>query len=132
MSDLARFREAGTRPASGGGYGLPGDLLRKSRARVRIVAVLVLVGASPDFVLTVGQSVGRLLYGTGEFPDTLQFVANLLIVTSAVTLMLAAGSARVRDGSLLRFALAFEVVLCLVVSLAGPDVHSRTPARCRG
>ncbi|MGD9906479.1 MAG: serine/threonine-protein kinase [Vicinamibacterales bacterium] len=121
MSGPTRFQAPGSGRAASSGFGLPSDLLRASRTRVRTLALLVLIGASPDFVLTVGQALARLVTGAGEFPAAVPFAYNLLTVASALAMRQAAGSARVPDGRLLHLALGFQVFLCLILSMANPD-----------
>ncbi|MBZ0268832.1 serine/threonine protein kinase [bacterium] len=121
MSGPTRFQVSGQGPAFSSGFGLPGDLLRESRKRVRTVALLVLIASTPDFVLTVGQGVVALLSPKGELPQAIPFAYNILTLASAIAMMRAARSARIGDGTLLNLALAFEVFLCLILSMANPD-----------
>lgn len=121
MTGPARFHVPGRTPASRSGFGLPGDLLRESRQRVRIMALLVVVGASPDFVVMAGQTAARLLTGSGALPEFVPFLYNFLTLVSAVAMMVAVWSDRVRDSTVLDLALAFEVFLCLILSLANPE-----------
>ncbi|MEZ5290997.1 MAG: serine/threonine-protein kinase [Vicinamibacterales bacterium] len=121
MTGPARFQVPGQGPVTPSGFGLPGDLLRESRKRVRIMALLVLVGSLPDFVMTVGQGLMRLLTGSGSVPEVIPFLYNVLTVVSALSMMRAAGSSRIRDGTLLHLALGFEVFLCLILSMANPE-----------
>jgi serine/threonine-protein kinase len=52
--------------------------------------------------------------------DYLPFGASVLVLLSALALILASRSARVRDSTLLRSALVFEVVLCGLVAFTNP------------
>lgn len=121
MSGPARFQVGGQSTPTPSGFGLPSDFLRESRKRVRIMALLVLVGSGPDFALMLGYRVARLFDASIPLPQAIPFAANILTVSSAIAMAIAAGSARIRDSVLLNLALAFEVFLCLVLSIANPD-----------
>lgn len=106
----------------GSSFGLPADLLQKSRRRIRIVALLVLIGAGADTVLMVGSFVawvlGRLVQQ--DLPSPIPFAGNLVTLASAAAMLLAARSSRLRDTLLLKLGLAFEIFLCLIISLSNP------------
>lgn len=121
MTGPARLKLPGQSTASPSGFGLPGDLLRESRKRVRIIAILVIIGATPDFVVMVGQTVARLLTGAGDLPEFVPFLYNVVTMASAIGMIGAVGSDRIRDSTVLDLALAFEVFLCLLLSLANPE-----------
>jgi serine/threonine-protein kinase len=125
MNDATvRFRKPGDSPDSRGGtgFGLPPDLLRKSRQRIRLVALLVLLGAGLDVVtMLAALALGR---ADDVLPrsavDALPFAGSLVAAASAVAIVLASRGRGARDGALLRAALVFEVFLCLVISLTYP------------
>jgi serine/threonine-protein kinase len=125
MNDATvQFRKPGDpRDSRGGtGFGLPADLLRKSRRRVRIVALLLLLAAGLDVVLMLGGALAMALGWAGaEAPQsTIPFAGSLTATLASLAIVLAAGSARIRDTTLIRTVLAYEVFLCLDLSLSNP------------
>jgi len=126
MNDATvQFRRAGESQDSrgGSGFGLPADLLLKSRKRVRLVALFVVLGAGLDVVLMI---VGLLL-PSGFDPiqptepvDYLPFAGSCLGLLTSLALILASRSEKVRDSTLLRSALVFEVFLCGLVAFTNP------------
>jgi eukaryotic-like serine/threonine-protein kinase len=108
---------------SGTGFGLPADLLRQSRRRIRIVALLVLLASGADVVIMAARGVAAL-FGwapAAEPPGGIPLLGTIVSVASAVAMVIAAGSRRISNRTLLQLALAFEVFLCFVLSLSNPD-----------
>jgi len=117
-----RFERPGAAPRSTpSGYGLPPDLLRQSRRRVRIVGLLVLLATGADTILMVIDLVlWWLSPDPPPFTNQIPFAGNLLALTGAVIVVAAASSRRVRDTTLLQLALGFEVFLSVTLSLSNP------------
>jgi len=119
------FRRAGESQDSraGTGFGLPADLLRKSRQRVRLVAMFVVLGAGLDVGLMLAGVLfpGQLAEVLPSDPvDYLPFAASSLGLLASLALILASRSTKVRDSTLLRSALVFEVVLCGLIAFTNP------------
>jgi len=107
---------------SGTHFGLPADLLRQSRKRVRLVALFVVLGAGLDVVLMIVAALfpqaGPTLPRTPV--DYLPFAASSVGLLSSLTLILVSNSTRIPDAALLRVALVFEVFLCGLVAFTNP------------
>ncbi|MCA9752566.1 MAG: hypothetical protein KC591_10270, partial [Gemmatimonadetes bacterium] len=118
-----RFRLATDAAASrdGSGFGLPADLLRQSRHRVRIIALLMLIASGADLVMmTVGAFYTHFRWSEVLGPDRIPALGTLLSFSAAAILFFAAGTDRIRNGALLTIALAFEVFVCFVLSVSNP------------
>ena len=111
-----------SRESSPTGFGLPPDLLEKSRSRIRIVALLTLTGSGLDTVsMLVALSSIAAQGATDILPaHLLALSANVITIVLSGTIILAAGTSRVRSSQLLNLGLVFEVVLCAVISIANP------------
>ncbi|MEZ5066350.1 MAG: serine/threonine-protein kinase [bacterium] len=124
MADpTVRFRLATDAAASrdGSGFGLPADLLRQSRHRVRIIALLMLIASGADLVMmTVGAFYTHFRWSEVLGPDAIPALGTLFSFSAAAILFLAAGTDRIRNGTLLTIALAFEVFVCFVLSVSNP------------
>ncbi len=102
------------------GFGLPPDLLAKSRRRVETVAWLVLLGAGLDAVSLVGNVIASRSGSADPPPNSLWVISSIASLVLSAVLILAARSRRVRDTSLLGWALVFEVALCFGISVSNP------------
>ena len=102
------------------GFGLPRDLLDKSRHRIETVAWLILLGTGLDVVMLVGNIItwqgGVLL----DRPPLMWIICSPLAFLLTIAMIAVARSPRVRDGALLSYALAFEVAHCLLISISNP------------
>jgi len=103
------------------GFGLPSDLLEKSRRRVRIVAYLALLGSGIDLVFMVVDLLFHLTPDARtDLSGILPIFANLATVTAALAMIAFASNRSIRSRRLLEMALVFEVFLCFVISVSNP------------
>ncbi len=112
--------------ASGTGFGLPADLLGKSRRRLEVVAWLVVTASLADLAaMAVSVVFGPATATIAATMTSWPFVSNLFHVAMSAGVIVAARSPAVRNVRLLDLALAYEVALCLTLSLTNPLVFYR-------
>ena len=109
-----------TRAEASSGFGLPRDLLDKSRHRVETVAWLILLGVGLDVLMLVGNLITWQRGALADRPPLLWIVSSPLALAITVGMIAAARSPRVSDGALLSYALWFEVAHCLLISVSNP------------
>jgi serine/threonine-protein kinase len=111
-------RRQGTRS----GFGLPSDLLETSRHRLRIVGVLVLIASGVDVVMMLIDLAAMTTGGQVEVPPAtlIPFAGNAVTLILSAGIVLAARSRRIRSARLLDLGLAFEVMLCAIISVTNP------------
>ena len=113
------------------GFGLPPDLLEKSRYRIGIVGLLALIASGID---TVMMLVGLAVMTAGDAASVpranlIPFIGNVITIVLSVAIILAARSPRIRSARLLDLGLVFEVVLCAIISVGNPlSVYEDTGA----
>lgn len=105
--------------ATGSGFGLPPDLLAKARHRVQTVAWLAALGTGVDTLALIGTAIASR-QGAAPPPSLVWVVGNGVSILLDALMIAAARSRRVRDSTLLGYALVFEVALCLVISVTNP------------
>ena len=100
---------------------LPHDLLEQVRGRLRVLALLVIIGFAIDPLLFFGS---WLVAGFGELPPSPEYarqtgfyVADIAVVAGSAVLWWVARSRRVGSARLLQIGLAYEVVICFVIAL---------------
>jgi serine/threonine-protein kinase len=124
MNEPAAFVAKGsaTPDCSGTGFGLPSDLLRKSRRGIKIAGLLILLGSGLDELLLLTGLVSRGA-GAGQltgFARLIPLVGNAVLMALSVALIGAARSCRVRNSLLLNLALMFEILFCFTISVCSP------------
>jgi len=103
--------------------GLPPELLEKSRGRVRLVAILILIGFGSDVAILLAVLVINLFTGNPlpEVGDNVYGPLGSLLGALLSGAMVAAASTRRLDNeAVLRLGLVFEVVICAIISLVNP------------
>jgi len=98
---------------------LPEDLLRKVRGRVRITAALVLLGVSLDPLIVLVVWLTSLAAGPwpGAGAAAIEAILDGVAVVLSITVWLATRSPRLDHARLMVVGHAYEILLCLVVSL---------------
>ncbi|MBX7187514.1 MAG: serine/threonine protein kinase [Vicinamibacteria bacterium] len=109
-----------TRVDTSSGFGLPRDLLDKSRRRIETVAWLILLGTGLDTVMLVGNLISFEQGILTDRPPLVWMVCSPIALVITIGMIVAARSLRVRDGALLSYALAFEVAHCFFISISNP------------
>jgi serine/threonine-protein kinase len=104
---------------SSSGFGLPRDLLEKSRRRVETVAWLILLGVGLDAIMLVGNLIAWKVAG-GARPNRMWMISTPVSIMLCVAMIVAARSRHVRNTTLLVYALGFEVLECLIISISNP------------
>lgn len=103
------------------GFGLPADLLEKSRHRIRIVGFLALAASGIDIVVMLtGLALSVQTDAAGVRSSPLPFLGNIVTIILSIAIILAARNPRIRSSHLLDLGLMFEVVLCAIISVANP------------
>jgi eukaryotic-like serine/threonine-protein kinase len=102
---------------------LPQDLLDQVRKRVRVLALLLLAAFGSDLVIALVR-VGASLVRVGSVPAELLeegtlLPANIAAVVASLALWWAAGNRRVSPSRLLTLGLAYEVLVCCIIAVAG-------------
>ena len=108
------------------GFGLPLDLLEKSRRRIETVAWLVLVCTGLDGVLLIGNVIAWRAGSTADRPHATWVISTCVSIILATLMIWASRSRRVRNTALLGLALAFEVALCALISISNPEGFYRS------
>jgi eukaryotic-like serine/threonine-protein kinase len=111
-----------SREGASTGFGLPHDLLEKSRYRIRMVGMLVLAGSGIDMVMML---INLAMTPTEDivsapFTSFIPFIGNVISIALSSGIILAAGNVRIRSARLLDLGLVFEVTMCAVVSVTNP------------
>jgi serine/threonine-protein kinase len=117
------FYKPGSESSRASTLGLPPELLEKSRRRVRLIAILVLIGFGTDVAIFLVMAALTLINRepTPHPGDaTRGIVASLLGVLLPGGLIAATRSSRISNATILRLGLAFEVAICAIVSLVNP------------
>ena len=100
---------------------LPHDLLEQVRARVRMLALLVIIGFAIDPLLFFGSMLVARLSGSAVPPEYVRqvafYVADIGVVAVSAGLWWVARSASVSSARLLVLGLAYEIVICFVIAL---------------
>jgi serine/threonine-protein kinase len=110
----------GTRASS---LSLPPDLLAKSRRRVRLVAILALIGFGSDVVVFSGAFlISRITGNQWDGPPESYWLlwGNIAAIVAALALIAGTRSPRFRDETILTLARIFQVILCVIISVANP------------
>jgi serine/threonine-protein kinase len=124
-------KPADSRQRTHTGFGLPPDLLEKSRHRIRIVGLLTLIASGLDTVMMLTEFGMMTAVERGAIPpgSLLPFAGNLVTVGLSIAIVRAAGSPRLRSARLLDLGLVFDVVLCAIISVTNPlSVYQDTGA----
>ena len=100
---------------------LPPDLLQKVGSRVKLVAILLMIGfvVDPAIQLVVWVT-SQMTGGAGPRVEILPLATNLVAISISLVVWAIARSPRVSQTRLLDVGLTFEVLICLVVSF---DTH---------
>ncbi len=113
--------EAPTPEDRGLSASLPHDLLEQVRGRLRMLALLVIIGFAIDPVLFFGALLVSRLTGSGIAPEYVRqivfYLADVGVVLGSALLWWVARSPRVSSARLLSIGLVYEVVICFVVAL---------------
>jgi hypothetical protein len=109
-----------SRPASS--LGLPPELIEKSRQRLRVLAILILLATGADLAQML---ISSLVQGghpaSGEPPPgALTLVGTLASFACSAIILGLTKVRRVHTARLIDLGLGFEVVLCLLISLSNP------------
>ncbi len=108
---------------------LPPDLLEQVRARVRMLALLVIIGFAIDPLLFFGSMLVARLAGSPVPPEYARqvafYLADVGVVAVSAALWRVARSASVSSARLLVLGLAYEVVVCFVIALRTYWEHYR-------
>ena len=100
---------------------LPPDLLEQVRARVRMLALLVIIGFAIDPLLFFGGMLVARLTGSPIPPEYARqvgfYLADIGVVAGSAALWWVARSASVSSARLLVVGLGYEVVICFVIAL---------------
>ncbi len=100
---------------------LPHDLLQKVRSRVKLVAILLMIGFIVDPAIhLVVWATSQMTGGASPTVEALPLATNLVAIAISLVVWAIARSPRVSQTRLLEVGLTFEVLICLVVSL---DTH---------
>ena len=100
---------------------LPPDLLQKVRSRVKLVAILLMIGFVVDSAIKLIVWVtSQMTGGAGPRIEILPLATNLVAISISLAVWAIARSPRVSQTRLLDVGLTFEVLICLVVSF---DTH---------
>ncbi|HUR95135.1 MAG TPA: serine/threonine-protein kinase [Gemmatimonadales bacterium] len=97
---------------------LPRDLLEQVRGRVRLLALLLLIGFALDpAIFLIGWTVGTLSGVPVRFGNTGFVVTDLGVVLASLGVWWMAGEGRVSPSRLLTLGLVYEVAICFALSL---------------
>jgi serine/threonine-protein kinase len=105
---------------------LPPDLLAQVRRRVRVLAILLLIGFGFDLVIWVGRVVMSVAEGDGAlaaFPGPLFQWTNAAGVLASAAMWWVAGRERISASRLLTLGQAYEIVICLAIALSSFAQH---------
>ncbi|MCB1161767.1 protein kinase [bacterium] len=112
-----------TRPSgASSSLGLPVELLEKSRRRLRILGILVLVATGADLLQTfVAFALVLLGHDVGEPPSSaIPFTGTVVSFLAALGVILLTRSRRVGAPRLVTLGQGFEVLLCLIIAVTNP------------
>lgn len=103
-------------------FGLPADLLERARARIRIVALLLLFASGVDVLIAAGQrSAVALGYAREiELISAIPFAGSMVVFIACATVVGLSRSSRISNIHLLRAGLGLEVLLCATISVTNP------------
>jgi serine/threonine-protein kinase len=100
---------------------LPHDLLEQVRGRLRVLALLVIIGFAIDPLLFFGSMLVARLSDSAVPPEYARqtgfYLADIAVVAGSALLWWVARSPRVSSARLLTIGLAYEVVICFVIAL---------------
>ncbi len=105
---------------------LPTDLLEQVRRRVRILAILLLIGFGLDLVVWIGREAWAAATGLPPlttFPGSLFQWANVAGVLSSFGLWWTAANRRVSASVLLTVGQAYEILICFIIATATFSQH---------
>ncbi len=115
--DVTLLRRKPVSGRSHGWSGLTPDLLEKARRRVRFIAWLMLgsmgLGSAIDLIYT------KIVLGE---VDSIWVISSVVVVAISTGLLFAAYSPRLAHLTVLRLALVYEVVTCLLVATVLPSL----------
>lgn len=103
--------------------GLPPDLLKRSRERVRLMALLVLTGFGLDVVMFL---VGAVVVLVARTPienlgrELWPLAGDLVAVAASIGLIVATYRPGWSHEAVLKLGLGFEILVCLVISFVNP------------
>jgi tRNA A-37 threonylcarbamoyl transferase component Bud32 len=102
--------------------GLPPDLLEKSRGRLRLLGILVMVATGADlFQMLVAAIVDRRGMPLAEPAlSPVALAGSLISFAAALLIVLLARQRRLGTPRLIQLGLGFEVLLCLLIALSYP------------
>src|SRR5688500_13886773 len=100
---------------------LPRDLLEQVRGRLRMLALLVIIGFAIDPLLYFGALLYSRLAGSAVPPEYVRqfifYLSDIGVVLGSGLLWWVARSSRVSSARLLTIGLVYEVVICFVIAL---------------
>lgn len=123
MADQATFFKPPKTEARSSALSLPPDLLEKSRRRVQLVAILALIGFGLDVVISLVARLIELFTGS-QFENLGMGVpslsGSLIAILASVAMIVTVHHRRFHDETVLVLGLAFEVLLCGIISIINP------------